>query len=123
MLTTVKKSSGLLLSLLLLISASSPALAQRGSVTPSKTLPAYYPASYQKSGIIRELGSHNTVIISGLKYKLAASAKIHTESKEFASSWVLKSGDEVGFSYSLDASNNKILDEIWVLPKGSVKLR
>ena len=75
MLTTVKILSGLLLSLLLLISASSTAFAQRGSVTPTKTLPAYYPASYQKSGIIREVGRSSTLIISGLKYTLAAGAK------------------------------------------------
>ena len=100
---------------------STTALAQRAS-TSATGLPSYYPSSYQQAGVIREVNADNTLIISGLKYQISSSTKIHTIGTQFATTWSLKNNEEVGFSFTSDAANNRSISEIWVLPKGSVVL-
>ena len=104
----------------LLSTASLGAPAQRSALASTSGLPAYYPANFQKTGIVREPPSSNRLIISGLKYQITSSTKIHTLSNQFSSSWSLKNGEEVGFTFTSDAAKNRTISEIWVLPKGSI---
>jgi hypothetical protein len=109
-----------MLSTLTLLSTS--AMAQRASKPPAGNLPSYYPASYQQTGVIHEIGLDNTLVISGLKYQLSSSTKIHTVTTQFASTWPLKVNEEVGFTFTTDASNKRSISEIWLLPTGSIVL-
>jgi hypothetical protein len=112
----------LLLSALLCFMASSAAFAQRNDLPAGVTLPAYYPADYQQTGIIRKVQGSGTLIINGQRYYLDAGAKIHTTASQFANSLALKTGEEVGFNYVTDATNKRNINEIWVFPKGTVAL-
>ena len=105
----------------ILTAVSTSVFAQRA---PSSTnsLPDYFPASYQQTGVIHEIGVYDTLIISGLKYQLSSITKIHTVNTQFATPWSLKSGEEVGFSFTTDAANNRSISEIWLLPNGTVVL-
>jgi hypothetical protein len=66
------------------------------------------------------VNTDDTVVISGLKYHLTANTAIHTTSNRFSSRWSLKTGEEVGFTFSNDAANRRTIGEIWILPKGRV---
>ena len=66
------------------------------------------------------MAADDTLVISGLKYRLTSDTKIHTTRNEFSSRWSLKTGEEVGFSFSTDATNSRTISEIWIMPKGRV---
>lgn len=100
---------------------STTAMAQRAS-SAIKDLPSYYPASFQKTGVIRDVGTDDTLVISGIKYQISPQTKIHTVDSQFASSWSLKTDAEVGFSFATDDAKKRNISEIWLLPKGSVAL-
>lgn len=100
--------------------ASLGAPPERSGLRSTTGLPDYYPTNYQKTGIIRDVLVGDTLIISGLKYQLSPNINIHSTSNQFSSRWVLKTGEEVGFSFTTDAANNRTISEIWVLPKGRV---
>jgi len=106
--------------LCLVATASLASPPQRSALRSTEGLPEYYPANYQKTGIIRDVLGSDTFVISGLKYQLTADTKIHTTNNQFSSRWALKNGEEVGFSFSTDAANNRTISEIWVFPKGRV---
>lgn len=109
---------GLLVGLLSV--ASLAATPERSSLRSTSGLPEYYPANYQKTGIIRDVAADDTLVISGLKYRLTSDTKIHTTRNEFSSRWSLKTGEEVGFTFSTNAANHRTISEIWLLPKGRV---
>ena len=99
---------------------STTGYAQRAP-SSSSGLPDYYPASYQQTGVIHEVGMNDTLIISGLKYQISSDTKIHTVNTQFATTWSLKSGEEVGFSFTTDdTAKHRSISDIWVLPKGTV---
>jgi hypothetical protein len=104
----------------LLSVASLAAAPERSSLRSSSGLPEYYPTNFQKTGIIRDVAQDDTLVISGLKYRLTPDTKIHTTRNEFSSRWSLKKGEEVGFTFTTDASNHRTVSEIWLLPKGRV---
>jgi hypothetical protein len=108
--------------LILMTITCTTALAQRAARSSVSGVPSYYPASYQQTGVIHDVGLDNTLVISGLKYQISSNTKIHTLNTQFATAWSLKTNEEVGFSFSTDASNKRSIDEIWLLPKGSVVL-
>ncbi len=100
--------------------ASLAAAPERSSLRSTSGLPEYYPSEFQKTGIIREVNTDDTLVISGLKYHLTPNTAIHTTNNQFSSRWSLKTGEEVGFTYSDDATNRRTISEIWTLPKGRV---
>jgi hypothetical protein len=106
--------------LILFATTSLAAPPERSALRSTSGLPQYYPANYQKTGIIREVPGDDMLIISGLKYQLTPDTKIHTTSNQFSSRWALKTGEEVGFSFTTDAANRRTIAEIWLLPKGRV---
>ncbi|MGD8593758.1 MAG: hypothetical protein PVF82_13030 [Gammaproteobacteria bacterium] len=108
----------LLAGLLSTVSLAAPP--DRSGLRSTDGLPEYYPGDFQKTGILREVNTDDTVVISGLKYHLTANTAIHTTSNRFSSRWALKTGEEVGFTFSNDAANRRTISEIWTLPKGRV---
>jgi hypothetical protein len=104
----------------LLSTASLAAPPERSALRSTSGLPDYYPSKFQKTGIIREVNVGDTLVISGLKYYLTPDTAIHSTSNQFSSRWALKTGEEVGFSFTSDAANRRTLSEIWILPKGRV---
>jgi len=106
---------------ILAMTISTTVLAQRSGSSISG-LPSYYPASYQQTGVIREIRPDNTLIISGLKYHITSTTKIHTVNTQFASTWSLKTNEEAGFSFTTDTASKRSISEIWLLPKGSIVL-
>jgi hypothetical protein len=108
----------LLIGLLSVVSLA--AAPERSSLRSTSGLPEYYPANFQKTGIIRDVASDDTLVISGLKYRLTPDTKIHTTHNEFSTRWSLKTGEEVGFAFSTNAANQRTISEIWLLPKGRV---
>ncbi len=108
---------------LLLVAVSMACLAappERSGVRSAEGLPEYYPSTFQKTGVIRDVAPDDTLVISGLKYHLTPDTKIHTTRNEFSSRWSLKSGEEVGISFSTDGANRRTISEIWLLPAGRV---
>lgn len=81
-------------------------------------LPAYYPSSFQHEGILRDIGTKGTLIVSGNRYTLSPNALIHSLVTQHSSRFALKEGLEVGFTANRDTG---VITEIWILPKGSVK--
>jgi hypothetical protein len=97
------------------------AMAQRGAVNIQRTMPDYYPDTFQRAGKITGIRSRDVVIISGRKYSIDANTKLHTERTEFATRSIISMGEEVGFSFITDAANNRTITELWILPIGSVR--
>jgi len=119
----ISKAQWLTLVWLLLGAVSTTSLASppdRSGLRSTTGLPDYYPSNYQKTGVIRDVHVDDTLIISGLKYKLSPNIQIHTTTNQFSSRWALKTGEEVGFNFSTDAANNRTISEIWIMPKGRV---
>jgi hypothetical protein len=108
----------LLLGLLSTASLAEPP--ERSSLRSTSGLPDYYPTNYQKTGIIRDVRVDDTLVISGLKYRLTADTKIHTTRNQFSTRWALKTGEEAGFSFTTDAAGQRTISEIWLLPAGRV---
>ena len=92
----------------------------RSGLRSTDGLPEYYPDSFQKTGIIREVNQNDSLVISGLKYHLTPDTAIHSTSNRYSSRWVLRTGAEVGFSFNSDAANRRTITEIWILPQGRV---
>lgn len=94
----------------------------RGETVSSDTaLPDYYPASFQKTGVINGAGAGGSLNISGLSYRLSPNVLIHSTMTEHSSRYELVSGKEVGFTLNSDA-NSRTITEIWVLPAGTIRL-
>lgn len=91
------------------------------TVSSGNTLPEYYPASFQKTGLINGAGAGGSLNISGLSYSLSPNVLIHTTMTEFSSRHDLASGKEVGFTVNSDA-NSRVITEIWILPAGTLRL-
>lgn len=109
--------------LLLLFHAMAVANAARSELHSGIKLPTYYPNQFQHTGMISSLENDNSIIISGLRYKIASYLKLHTSATEYATRRSLRAGDEVGFSTMAGYNNSLKVTELWVLPKGSVKLK
>lgn len=81
-------------------------------------LPSYYPSSFQHEGFLREISGDGTLMISGIQYNLSPNVLIHSLTTEHSSRFALNEGQEVGFTASRDT---RVITELWILPKDSVK--
>ena len=85
------------------------------------TLPSHWPSSFQSSGFARQIdGGSRTIIISGTRYYYGINTRVHTQRSNFASVSNINSGDELGFSYVQDSNKKRFLNEVWILPAGSL---
>ena len=117
-------SGNLMRSLLILagvLLVCSQAWAQRNYINTA-SLPAYYPSQYQHMGKISQIESSNSIIINGLRYRIASYAKVHTKATKYATLGSLRVGHEVGFTATTGYNNSRKITELWVLPDGSVDL-
>lgn len=94
-----------------------------GTSSGAGNLPATYPENFDRDGIITGSANSQLVYISATRYRLDPNVLVHTPGTEFASTYVLTTGTEVGFTLATEKTGrpNRIT-EIWVLPKGSVIL-
>ncbi len=82
------------------------------------TLGKYQVARNQ--GVVQELDrSKNTIMINATKYYLGQNVKVHSKKNEFGSINNLSKGSNITF---MTSNNDETITEIWIVPKGSVKL-
>jgi hypothetical protein len=84
-------------------------------------LPAYYPDTFQRTGVVNGLSSSRSVLINGTRYYYDHNTKVHTLSTKSGFIHDLSKGTEVGFSYIEDNMRRRFLVEAWTLPHGTVK--
>ena len=102
--------------------AVTPQLALAETVgSKANPLPKTWPSSFQETGFAGETNSRNrSITIGGIRYYFGINTKVHTESSNFASTSNIKNGSELGFSYVEDANKRRFLNEVWILPTGSL---
>lgn len=85
------------------------------------SLPAGYPATFQRSGVIDELPSdgNQTMVISDMRYIVGPGLVVHTPQLSRASIASLRTKQRVGYSLTGQGPGTKgTVVEVWVLPKG-----
>lgn len=86
-------------------------------VSPNSGLPKYYPTSFQGTGVIYKINSSSmTVTGSAEKYTISPNVLIHSLSTEFSTRQELRKGRTIGFSFTTNGSNQRVMTEIWILP-------
>jgi len=83
-------------------------------------LPAGYPATFQRSGVIDELpgGGNQTMVISDARYLVGPGLVVHTPQLPKASIASLRTAQRIGFSLTGQGPGTKgTVTEVWVLPK------
>lgn len=89
----------------------------------TKSLPDYYPASFQSAGRIHRVSSDSIIITGSSKaFSLSPNILIHSMSTEFASRHELRVGEEIGYSFNTGMNNRRTVTEIWLLPRGSLPM-
>lgn len=123
----LKYMTNLPLGVLILMSALAAAPLQTLAETvgpgdgKTSTLPKSWPRSFQETGFVGEANGRNrSVTIGGTRYYYGINTKVHTENSNFASTSNIKSGSELGFTYVEDAKKRRFLNEVWILPAGSL---
>lgn len=86
------------------------------STQASITYPAYYPAEFDRKGVVSEVntGTHQ-VIIEGRQYAYQVDLKVHSPDQKYGSAYNLKAGQTLGFSYTEDQHGKITVTEIWVI--------
>jgi hypothetical protein len=83
----------------------------------SAKLPDYYPAAFDRVGVIDQIDLDNRVIVVNDKnIRVALDLKVYTVNTRFASSQSLQPGMVIGFGTSGSRAISGAVSEIWVLP-------
>ena len=85
-------------------------------------LPEYYPGSFDFTGVLQKIEKNGReVVINAQLYRFDSNTEVHTLSTNFGVRNDLKESTEVGFSVKDNVVKPAIIDEIWVLPEGSIE--
>jgi len=87
------------------------------TVSPQVQLPDYYPAAFQRLGVLNEIREQNVWVVNGVKQTISNSVIVHSLSTNFSSLYAVNQGMELGYTKNLD---NQII-ELWILPFGAIK--
>jgi len=83
----------------------------------SAKLPDYYPAAFDRWGVIDQVDLDNRVIVvNDINIHVALDLKVHTVNTRFAIPRSLQPGMAVGFGTSGSRAISGAVSEIWVLP-------
>lgn len=108
--------------LLCLVCAPSISIAEEPSFDKGYTLPASYPSSFSKKGILQGINlSQRLLVIDSNNYKLDLNTPVHLLNLNTAILQNLRPGMPVGFSIRLQ-NGVELITEIWELPPKAVPL-
>lgn len=78
--------------------------------------PSYYPASFQKLGILTEIRSQYDWVISGIRMRVSRDVLVHTLVSNFSSLYYIKQGMELGYRKNADGE----IIEVWQVQPGTM---
>ena len=85
-------------------------------------LPEYYPSRFDRTGVLQEFDRrHNRLVINATAYGYGSGLRVHTLRAASVSVHSLKVGSDLGFTFELNRRGQRIITQIWVLPKGYVR--
>jgi hypothetical protein len=85
-------------------------------------LPDYYPSQFNGEGIVQQV-SNGQLIMESRRYSIDSNVRIHTPDTEFSSLGSVPPGTEIGYSLVEKSGNGgRSINEIWVLPPGTIQL-
>lgn len=84
----------------------------------ASSLPAYYPESFDRWGVVNQVDSDNrTLVVSDIKVPLSLNLKVYTPTTRFGTIQSLQPGMKIGFGTTGSrAVRSGAVSELWVLP-------
>lgn len=84
--------------------------------TSPNGLPSYYPADFQKRGVLTKIRSQYHWEVNGIQIRVSSNVLVHSLASNFSSLYYINQGMELG--YRKDSSGE--ITEVWELPNGTV---
>jgi hypothetical protein len=90
----------------------------------SGSLPDYYPAKFDRWGVIDALDLGNQIIVvNDAQIHVARDLQVHTLNTRFATARTLTRGMKIGFGTTGSRGLTGPVTEVWVLPVGYIPSR
>lgn len=91
------------------------------AVALSRGLPYGYPEEVMTEGIVSRVDLRNSFAsIADRHFRLTAETRIHRpNTQKEGSSFDLRPMQRVGIDYTFDDNDERVLTDIWILPKGA----
>lgn len=103
----------------LLLAFAGSSLAEEPTARVERNLPAYYPGSFDKTGMLQEV-QPGALMVDALVIPVAPYLTVHTPETEHATVHNLRPQQEVGLRLERIGNRARIV-EVWALPPGSIQ--
>lgn len=83
----------------------------------SANLPEYYPAVFDRWGMIDQIDlDHQIIVVNDINIHVARDLQVHTVNTRFATAQTLKPGIKIGFGTTGSRATTGTVAEVWILP-------